>query len=58
MVVPAHQHAVVGMSGAAARVIVDVVDLTPLGLDVAARDDAASVAEPDGAALVAGAGGT
>ena len=50
--VPAEENPVVGVRRAAARVLDHVVDFAPLGSDVAARDDAATVAKADGTPLV------
>ena len=50
--VPSEENPVVGVRRAAARVLDHVVDFAPLGSDVAARDDAATVAKADGTPLV------
>ena len=50
---PAEHDAVVGVGRAAVGVLEDVVDLAPGGGDAAAGDEAAAVAERDGAALPA-----
>lgn len=52
MMVPAEEHAVVGVGGAASGVFGDVVDLAPGGGRPASGYHAAAVTEGDGAALV------
>ena len=52
MVEPAQQNAVVGVGGPAPRMLLDMVDLAPVGPDMTAGDDAATVPNTDPATLV------
>ena len=53
VVMPAQEHAVIGVCWAAVGVLCDVMDFAPCGRDGASGDDASAVAEGDRAALVA-----
>ena len=44
---PAERNTVVGVRRAASGVLVDMMDFAPARRDVATRDDAPAVAEPD-----------